>query len=335
MLLILNETLFEAKWEFYDFSPREIEKSRTKNRPFLTSKWEFRPKMSKYNETHFDLVYQIYDYLYLKLLNLTEYFVNTNHIKSDINLGLVPAPLISTIELNKIVQVNKVSNSSALRIDVNTPLLQIRVKYLYNEMQNQCVMNIIDFKIEKIQLRCGGFGSNVIQILYELGKIQTNDFIQKCITTKITVFKAISLPFQFKNNFKFKQMVENNDGQNNDQNTTYKFFKMIIIMNKYQSINQFIRNIDLFSMKSDYIDDLLRRQIMVFCDTKYNDNLWIKEKLIRHVVKQCCGDFETSNSDISTKIIYTNIGNQITNERLYEIGILQILQELFYLENIY
>lgn len=291
--------------------------------------------MDNYSDTHLDFNYQIYDYLYLKITNLFDHYVNTNNIRSSVNTGLVPVPIISPVELNKIVQVNKISTSSTLRVDVNTPILQLRSKYLYNESKNQCVINLIDFNIEKIWLRCGGFGSNIIQILYELGKIWTNDFIKKCIPTKMAVFKAISLPFWFKNNFRFKQMIENDDGQNNDWNTTYKFFKMLILMNKHQDINQFIHNIDSFSMKSDYVDDLLRRQIMAYCDTKYNDNLWIKEKLIRHVVKQCCGDFVTSNSDISTKIIYANIGNQITNERLYETGILQILQELFYLEKKY
>lgn len=54
-------------------------------------------------------------------------------------------------------------------------------------------------------------------------------------------------------------MVDNNDGADNDWNTTYKFFKLLILMNRYQDLNQYIQNFELFSMSATSVNDLLSR----------------------------------------------------------------------------
>ena len=74
----------------------------------------------------------------------------------------------------------------------------------------------------------------------------------------MAVFKFLSLPFWLKNDFAFKWMIDSNDDDNN-WNMTYKFFKLLIIMNKIQDLNYFIQNFELFSMDAHKIDDILRR----------------------------------------------------------------------------
>ena len=75
----------------------------------------------------------------------------------------------------------------------------------------------------------------------------------------MNAFKYLSLPFWLKNDMGFKWMVDNNDGANNDWNTTYKFFKLLILMNRYQDLNQYIQNFELFSMSAASVNDLLSR----------------------------------------------------------------------------
>lgn len=126
-------------------------------------------------------------------------------------------------------------------------------------------------------------------------------------------------------------MIDINDEENN-WNLTYKFFKLLVIMNKIQDLNHFIQNFELFSLDAPKIDDMLRRWINAYHRDIYNDNLWMKTRVLDHVGSRACEEFSTLDKNFCTAVIYKNICNQLANDKLCDINIMQILWELFYLE---
>lgn len=106
----------------------------------------------------------------------------------------------------------------------------------------------------------------------------------------MVAFKFLSIPFWMKNDFEFKWMVDNKDGEQNDWNVTYKFFKLLTIMNNLQDLNLCISNAELFSMSAIQINEMLSRWVTSYKSKVYNQNLWIKSQIIDHVGTKCCED---------------------------------------------
>jgi hypothetical protein len=127
-------------------------------------------------------------------------------------------------------------------------------------------------------------------------------------------------------------MVENDDGDSNDWNTTYKFFKLLVVMNSYEDLVLHLDDFNMFSLSSFKVDTLLQKWVTAFYNVKYNKHLWIKERVLDRLSSKCCVDFKTANDEFTTHILYKNIINQFANDKLQELGVLQILWELFYLE---
>lgn len=146
----------------------------------------------------------------------------------------------------------------------------------------------------------------------------------------MAVFKYLSIPFWLKNEFSFRWMGDIDSEDANHWNVTYKFFKLLILMNEVQDLNQSISNFELFSLEPSKIDDMLRNWIITYHNRLYNNNLWIKANVLDHVGSRCCEDFETDNFNFCTKVIYKNIVNQLATDKLCA-HIIPILWELFYL----
>lgn len=255
-----------------------------------------------------------------------------NELVSKHSLGL-PSPNVDVCQdnISRVMQINHIKNVEILRIDLDTPLISLRAKCLYNHGTEESFINLVDFSLKKIQLRGGGMGTKVISAVIDCHKKQLAD--QHSIVpnqTEMGIFKFLSIPFWIKQDFSFKQMTNIEDDEANHQNVVYKVFKLLIIMNETQDLHQYIDEFNLFSLEVPKIDDILKRQITAYHYKLYNQNLQIKSSLISHINSKCCDDFETDNMNYCTSITYKNICNQLTNEKLGE-KIIPILQELFYL----
>lgn len=142
--------------------------------------------------------------------------------------------------------------------------------------------------------------------------------------TKMAVFKFLSIPFWLKNDFAFRWMIDEDDEANN-WNVTYKFFKLLIIMNKIQDLNSFVQNFELFSLDAPKIDDMLKRWTVAYHTSIFNDNLWMKNRILDRVGSRTCEDFATTDKSFCTSVIYKNICNQLANDKMCENGIMNIL----------
>jgi hypothetical protein len=106
------------------------------------------------------------------------------------------------------------------------------------------------------------------------------------------------------------------------------------MMNQSQDLGQYVPEYAVFSMDMAQINEIVVKWITGYYRKTYNDNLWIKNRIIDHIDMKCCDEYSTQNIDFCTKIIYKNVCNLLSNDKLCEIGIMQILWELFYMEKI-
>ncbi len=280
-----------------------------------------------------NLLNHIYTQLYNKLTHIYEQYLESNDLEFKYSLELPSADQDVCKNLKHVIHLNQVGPVEILRINIQTPLISLRAKCLYNRDSQESFINLIDFSINKIQLRSGGVGSKVINCVFEVQRLWLQEEYGVDPPTRITVFKFLSLPFWVKNDFAFRWMIDVNS-EDNKQNTVYKFFKLLIIMNKIQDIGCLVQNFELFSTDSHAVDDILRRWINAYHGNIFNDNLWVRKNIINQVGSQVCDEFVANNNEFCTRVVYSNVCNQLENDELCNLNIMNILWELFYLERV-
>jgi len=117
--------------------------------------------------------------------NLSDNLFESGKIDSDIFFG----------KNQILLRDNKVSTSHILRIVIDNKLFSFRAKCLYDEITEEDILVLIDFKINKIYLRCGGFGATIVDIMYNIHNIWLKQIGVHQRSTKIMLFKFMSAPF--------------------------------------------------------------------------------------------------------------------------------------------
>ena len=76
--------------------------------------------------------------------------MESNDLESKHSLGLPPADQDVCKNLKHVIHLNHVGPVEILRIDLQTPLISLRVKCLYNQDTQESFINMVDFAMNKI-----------------------------------------------------------------------------------------------------------------------------------------------------------------------------------------
>lgn len=118
-----------------------------------------------------ELLNYIYGYMCTKLNAIYSWYMESYDLESRFSLGLPSANHDVCKNLKHIIHRNHVGPVEILRIDMQTPLLSLRVKCLYNHNTNESFINMIDFAMNKIWLRSGGFGTKIINTVFDIQQL--------------------------------------------------------------------------------------------------------------------------------------------------------------------
>lgn len=164
----------------------------------------------------------------------------------------------------------------------------------------------------------------ILDTLAELQKLWLSEVHRKNLPTKMIAFKFLSIPFWIKNGFQFR-CVQDIEQQERDWNIMYKISKLLILMNQSQDLHQYIDKIVLFSLDPQMINQILKSWVVAYYNKTYNENFWIKNKMLDGVGSRCIEDCESSIEGFCSNVIYKNICCQISQESLTDNGIMALL----------
>ena len=218
-----------------------------------------------------DIVNDLYTSIYEKMTDMYLTHLEIWSIDTNLGLGMLP-PQQAKEKINHFIQLNTIGNTEILRVNIDCQIFSIRAKHLYNTETKESYINLVDFSVNKIQLRTGGFGTKIINCCFDLQRNWLKQLLQiEENKTKMYVFKFLSMPFWLKNGFKFKQLVPNIIcHKENDQNTLFKLFKLFILMSSTLDLGQHVPQYSIFSLEIAQISLLINKQISGYYRKMYN-----------------------------------------------------------------
>lgn len=155
-----------------------------------------------------------------------------------------------------------------MRIDINNKLFTLRVKSLYDEMTKESTINIIDFRIKRLWLRCGGFGSNVISSIINSNDIWLRKLNMDNQKTRIMVFKFMSMPFWIRNGFEFYPFKS----INNSWEEMYEAFKLLILLDKLNGIDREDPRLNSYFVDQKETSNIISKWVIKFYRDIYEES---------------------------------------------------------------
>lgn len=91
-----------------------------------------------------------FGWLCLELNRIYSWYMETYDLESVHTLGLPSKESDLCKDLSRVMWMNHVYDSEILRLDLHTPLFDLRSKHLFNLSTNESIISLVDFQIHKI-----------------------------------------------------------------------------------------------------------------------------------------------------------------------------------------